>query len=171
MDFTPEVEYEVIREAVSHKLDRPLVYPSNKLLRDSTQTKTPNSPFHIGHNNMVELVGINTNYPDSNKYSIYLLIGNTNIVTYEFLKSSNVPDIGSIKFTSKYYINNSKNLTQEKNENILFPEFLSHLQQEFRYWNYNLSHLHPKSLFKLENLRSLQSIFIHLKYDVPICES
>ena len=34
MDFTPEVEYKVIREAVSHKLDIPLVNPSNKFLRD-----------------------------------------------------------------------------------------------------------------------------------------
>ena len=39
MDFTPEVEIEVIREAVSQKLDRPLVHPSNKFGRDSNQIK------------------------------------------------------------------------------------------------------------------------------------
>ena len=36
MDFTPEAEDEVIREAVSHKLYRPLVNPSKKVWRDST---------------------------------------------------------------------------------------------------------------------------------------
>ena len=39
MYFTLEEDYEVIREAVLHKLDRPLVNPSNKVWRDSTQTK------------------------------------------------------------------------------------------------------------------------------------
>ena len=48
MDFTPEVEDEFISEAVSQKLDRPLVNPPNKVWRDSTQTKNPPSPFHIG---------------------------------------------------------------------------------------------------------------------------
>ena len=36
MYFTPEVEDEVIRDAFSHKLDRPLVNPPNKVRRDST---------------------------------------------------------------------------------------------------------------------------------------
>ena len=48
MNFTPEVEDEVIREVVSHKLDRPIVNPSNKVWRYSTQNKTPTSPFQIG---------------------------------------------------------------------------------------------------------------------------
>ena len=48
MDFTPEVEDEVIMEAVSHKLDIPIVNLSNKVWRDSTQTKTLTSPFQIG---------------------------------------------------------------------------------------------------------------------------
>ena len=48
MDFTPGVEDEVIREAVSHKLYRNLINPSNKVWRDSTQTKTPNSPLQVG---------------------------------------------------------------------------------------------------------------------------
>ena len=48
----------------SHKLDRPLVNPLNKVWKDSTQTKNPNSHFQIGdslrytnegHNEMVEL--------------------------------------------------------------------------------------------------------------------
>ena len=47
MYFNPEAEYEVIREAVSHKLDRSLVKPSNKVWRDSTQTKAPTSPLQI----------------------------------------------------------------------------------------------------------------------------
>ena len=34
MDFTLEVEDEVIRDAVSHRLDRPLVKPPNKGWRD-----------------------------------------------------------------------------------------------------------------------------------------
>ena len=42
---------------------------------------------------MMELLGINTNNPESTKYTIKLLHGNINIVTKEFLKSTNVPDI------------------------------------------------------------------------------
>ena len=41
MDSTPEIEYEVISELVSHKLYRCLVNTSEKVWRDSTQTKTP----------------------------------------------------------------------------------------------------------------------------------
>ena len=48
MDFNPEVEDEVIRAAASHKLDGLLVNPSNKVCRDSKQTKTPTQPFQIG---------------------------------------------------------------------------------------------------------------------------
>ena len=48
MYFTPEVEDEFIRESASQKLDIPLVNLSNKVWRDSEQTKTPNSPFKIG---------------------------------------------------------------------------------------------------------------------------
>ena len=43
---------------------------------------------------MVDMVDIRTNDPDINKYSIKLLIGNTIIITKEFLKSRNIPDIG-----------------------------------------------------------------------------
>ena len=46
--FTPEVEDEIISDTVSQKSDRPIVNPSNKVWRDSTQTKTPTSLFHIG---------------------------------------------------------------------------------------------------------------------------
>ena len=108
-------------EVVSHKLDRPLVNPLNKVRRDSTQTKTSTSPFYIGdslrytnegHNEIVYLLDIHTNYPDSTKYSIRLLRGNTMIVTKYFLKSRNVPYIGSIPISSEDYINESKNLTQ-----------------------------------------------------------
>ena len=62
---------------------------------------------------MVELVDINTNDTDRNKYSIVFLRGNTIIVPKEFLKSRNVPDIVSITILSYYYIKESKNFIQE----------------------------------------------------------
>ena len=95
MYLTPEVEYEVIRDAVSHKLDRPLFIPSNKVWRDSTQTKTTISTFQIGnyikytnegHNEIVELVYKNTNDTEITKYSIKFLHGNKMAFTNEFLK-------------------------------------------------------------------------------------
>ena len=73
MDFTPQVEDEVIREAVSKTLDRPLVNTYNKLWRESKQYITPTSPFNIVdsliytnevYNEMVDMVDINTNYTD-----------------------------------------------------------------------------------------------------------
>ena len=82
MDFTPEVEDKVIRDEVSNKLDRPIVNPSNKFWRDSTQTKTKTSSFQIGDsprytydrlNDMVELVDINATGSDRTKYSIKIL--------------------------------------------------------------------------------------------------
>ena len=48
IDFTPEAEDKFISEAVSQKLDRPLVNPSNKVWRYSTQNKAPTVPIHIG---------------------------------------------------------------------------------------------------------------------------
>ena len=48
MYFTPEVDEEVIREAVLQKKDKPLVNLSNKFCRDSTQSKTPISFLQIG---------------------------------------------------------------------------------------------------------------------------
>ena len=45
---------------------------------------------------MVEMVDLNTNDSDIIKYIIKLLIVNTMVVTNYFLKSSNVPYIGSI---------------------------------------------------------------------------
>ena len=73
MDFSSEVEEEVIRYEVLYKLKKSLVNPSNKFWRDSTQSKTPTSTLKIrnyliyknkGHNNMVDPVDINNNYPD-----------------------------------------------------------------------------------------------------------
>ena len=54
---------------------------------------------------MVDLVDINTNYPDITYYIIKFLRENTMIVTKGFLKSRNVQDIGSIPIYSEYYIN------------------------------------------------------------------
>ena len=71
---------------------------------------------------MVELLYINTNDADRTKYRIKLLIENTLIVTKEWLRSGNVPDIGYIIIYSEDYINESKNLTQFFFENIMFPE-------------------------------------------------
>ena len=48
MDFTPEVEYGVIREVVSHKIERPLLNPSNKFWIKSTLSITPNSHLQTG---------------------------------------------------------------------------------------------------------------------------
>ena len=42
---------------------------------------------------MADLVDINNYTPDITKYVIKFLRGNSMIVTKEFLKSSNVPDI------------------------------------------------------------------------------
>ena len=83
---------------------------SNKVWRDLKQTKTTTSPFHIGdsirytnegNNEIVYLMDVNTNDPDIIKYIIKFLRGNIMIVTKEFLKSSNVPDIGYIPISSK----------------------------------------------------------------------
>ena len=68
---------------------------------------------------MVNLVGVSTNDPDSINYSIRLLRVNAMIVNKEFLKSINVPDIGSIPIFSEDYINESNNLTQEQIDNIM----------------------------------------------------
>ena len=46
------------------------------------------------------------------------------IVVKEFLKSSNVPDIGYIPISSENDINYSKNLTQEQIDNVMFSEVL-----------------------------------------------
>ena len=45
---------------------------------------------------MLDLEDVNTDDPDRINYIINLLIGNTMLVTNEFLRSNNVPDIGSI---------------------------------------------------------------------------
>ena len=55
-------------------------------------------------------------------------------------------------------------------KNIIFPEVLSNLQQEFKLFHYKLSHIHPKSMFMLEKLEVLPSIFIDLKDNVRLCE-
>ena len=47
-NFTPEDEDEAIGDLVLQKFYRPLVNPSNKVCRDSKQTKTPIPPFQIG---------------------------------------------------------------------------------------------------------------------------
>ena len=54
---------------------------------------------------MVELVDINTNDTDIINYSIKFLRGSKIIVTKEFLKSRNAPDIEPIPIYSEDYIN------------------------------------------------------------------
>ena len=122
MVFNPESDDEVIRDAVSHKLYIFLVKPRKNVLRESNQAKAPTSPFHTGdsliykkegHIEMVELVDVNTNEPDSIKYIIKFLIVITMVVTKEFLESGNVSNIGSITIYSENYINESNNITRE----------------------------------------------------------
>ena len=69
----------------------------------------------------MDLVGINTNDPDSIKYILKFLRKITVIVTKDFLKSRNVPDTGYIPIYFEDYINESKNLTQGKIESIMVP--------------------------------------------------
>ena len=45
------------------------------------------------------------------------------------------------------------------------------MQQEFKSWHDKISRLHSKSMFRLAKLGVLLSIFLDLKYDVPLCES
>ena len=77
----------------------------------------------------MELVDVNTNYPYIIKYIIEFLRVNTMLVTKDFLKSSNVPDIGSIPIYSEECINESNTITQEQIYNIMFIEVISYLQQ------------------------------------------
>ena len=79
-----------------------------------------------------------------------------------------MPYIVSIPISSEDYIKESKNLTKEQIQNIMFPEVISPLQQEFISWNYKLSHLHTKSIFRLANFGFLTSIFLYLEDDVPL---
>ena len=53
----------------------------------------------------------------------------------------------------------------------MFTEVISPLQQEFKSCNEKLSHLHPKSIFRLAKLVVPPSRFIELKYDVCLCAS
>ena len=48
INFTPDIEYEVIMEALSNKSDKPLFNISNTFWIDTTQNKTTTLPFHIG---------------------------------------------------------------------------------------------------------------------------
>ena len=53
---------------------------------------------------MVDLVDINNNDPGSTNHIINFLIENTMVVIKEFLKSRNVPDIGSVTIYPEDYI-------------------------------------------------------------------
>ena len=53
----------------------------------------------------------------------------------------------------------------------MFPEVLSTLRQEFKSWHDKLSHLKPKSMFRIAKPRSLPSRLLDLKDDVHLCES
>ena len=74
------------------------------------------------------------------------------VLNNEFLKSRNVPDIGSIPISSDDYINESNHIKLEQIDMIMFPEVIPPLQQEFKSWNDKLSHLHPKSMFIIANI-------------------
>ena len=93
------------------------------------------------------------------------------IVTKDFLKSRNVPDIGSIPIFSEDYINESNNLAQKQSKNIIFLEVISSLHQELKSWHDKLPHLHPKYMFRLTKLGVFPSIFIDLKDDVTLFSS
>ena len=82
-----------------------------------------------------------------------------------------MPEIASITISLDDYINGSKNLTQEQIENIMFPEVLSNFKRALRSCNDKLSHLHPKSMLRLEKLGLLLEIILSLKDDVPLCVS
>ena len=98
---------------------------------------------------MVELVDVNKNDPDSIKYIIKFLRVNTIVVTKKFLNSRNVPDIGSIPIFVSGIYKRIKEFHTRKNDNIMFPEVPLPLQHGFIYWHDNMSHLHPKSMFRL----------------------
>ena len=53
----------------------------------------------------------------------------------------------------------------------MFTEVLSPLQQKIKPWHEKLSHLHPKSMFRLAKLGFFPSIFLYLKDDVTRCAS
>ena len=53
----------------------------------------------------------------------------------------------------------------------MFPGVLSPFKQEFRSWYDKLSHLHPKSMFRIEKLEVIPSRFIDLNDDVLLCVS
>ena len=52
----------------------------------------------------------------------------------------------------------------------MFPEMLSPLQQEFKFWHEKLCQLNPKYMFRLEKLGVLPERFLDLKDDVTLCE-
>ena len=100
-----------------------MVNPSNKVWRDSTKNNTLNPTFRIGNslgytneknNEMAELVDINNNDHESTKCIINFLQVKTKVFTKELLKSRNVRDIASLPIYSHDYINESKNIIQEK---------------------------------------------------------
>ena len=67
------------------------------------------------------MVYINTNDPESTKYIMKFLRRKTLVVTKEFLKSKNVPEMASIPIYSEVYINKYNNLSQG---NIMFLEVI-----------------------------------------------
>ena len=120
---------------------------------------------------MVELVNVNTNDTDKIKYIIRFLKGSIMVVTTQFLNSRNVQDIRSIQDSSDEYISESKNLTQEQIENIMFFRSYITFTTGIKYFNDKFYHLHPKSMFRIEKLGVLPSSFIDLKDDVTFCAS
>ena len=75
---------------------------------------------------MLYLLDININNLDRTKYSIEFLIGNTMIVTKEFLKSRNVPDVGSITITQRI-ISTNQSISQKRKFRISYFQKCYHL--------------------------------------------
>ena len=94
---------------------------------------------------MVEQVDINENEPERKIYIIKFLHRNIKLFIKNFLK------------------NESKNLTQETIEDILFPEVLSLLHQGSNFLYEKLSRLHPKSMVRLAKHGFLPTNILNIK--------
>ena len=109
---------------------------------------------------------------ESKKCSMKFLIWNTKLVSHRGVTQIKECDIRCINWN---FLRGLYQWIQEyqtrKIENIIFPEVLSHFQQEEKHWNDKLSHLHPKFMFRQANHGVLPKLFLDLKDDVTLCAS